>query len=59
MILEQQGYQSAHIHPTGWLSGVIYLKNVPTMGKQEESNSVWIASSIRIIVHLEKLMNQK
>ena len=35
VILKQQGYQSAHIHPTGWLSGVIYLKNVPTMGKQE------------------------
>ena len=35
VILKQQGYQSAHIHPTGWLSGVIYLKNVPTMGKHE------------------------
>lgn len=24
-----------HIHPTGWLSGVIYLKVVPSLGKNE------------------------
>ena len=35
VILKQQGYNSAHIHPTGWLSGVIYLKVVPTLGKNE------------------------
>ena len=35
VILKQQGHQLAHFHPTGWLSGVIYLKVVPTMGKQE------------------------
>ena len=35
VILKQQGHQLAHLHPTGWLSGVIYLKVVPTMGKQE------------------------
>lgn len=33
--LKCQGYQKAHIHPSGWLSGVIYLKVVPTLGKNE------------------------
>ena len=27
-ILKKQGYQSAHIHPAGWLSGFIYLKGL-------------------------------
>ncbi len=36
MILPKSlGYQSAHIHPGGWLSGVIYLKVVPHLGKNE------------------------
>ncbi len=35
VILKQQGHQSAHIHPSGWLSGVIYLKVVPALGKDE------------------------
>ena len=35
VILKQQGYQSAHIHPGGWLSGVIYLKVVPPLDKSE------------------------
>ena len=35
IILNQQGYQSAHIHPSAWLSGVIYLKVVPHLGKNE------------------------
>ena len=35
VILKQQGYQKAHIHPSGWLSGVIYLKVVPNLGKNE------------------------
>ena len=33
--LKQQGHQNAHIHPSGWLSGVIYLKVVPSLGKDE------------------------
>lgn len=33
--LKYQGYQTAHIHPSGWLSGVIYLKVVPSLGKNE------------------------
>ena len=35
VVLQCQGYQSAHIHPGGWLSGVIYLKVVPTLDKDE------------------------
>ena len=35
VVLKQQGYQIAHIHPAAWLSGVIYLKVVPTLEKNE------------------------
>ena len=35
VILKQLGHQSAHIHPGGWLSGVIYLKLIPSLGKDE------------------------
>lgn len=33
--LKKQGHQKAHIHPGGWLSGVIYLKVVAALGKDE------------------------
>ena len=35
VILKCEGYQNAHIHPEGWLSGVIYLQVVPSLGKDE------------------------
>jgi len=35
VILKQGGHQSLHNHPSGWLSGVIYLKVVPDLGKDE------------------------
>ena len=35
VVLKQQGYQSPHIHPGGWLSGVVYLKVVPSLGEDE------------------------
>ena len=35
VVLKKQGHQSPHIHPGGWLSGVIYLKVVPSLGKEE------------------------
>ncbi len=35
VILTQQGHQKAHIHPGGWVSGVIYLQVVPSLGKDE------------------------
>ena len=33
--LKKQGYQKAHIHPGGWVSGVIYLKVVAALEKDE------------------------
>ena len=35
VILKCQGHQAAHIHTGGWLSGVIYLKVVPSLEKGE------------------------
>ena len=35
VVLKKQGYQNPHIHPGGWLNGVIYLKVVPSLGKDE------------------------
>ena len=35
VILKKQGHQYPHIHPGGWLSGVIYLKVVPSFKKNE------------------------
>ena len=35
VILKKQGYQVSHIHPGGWLSGVIYLKVVPSLENNE------------------------
>jgi uncharacterized protein (TIGR02466 family) len=35
VILKKHGNQKVHIHPSGWLSGVIYLKVVPSRGKDE------------------------
>lgn len=35
VVLKQSGHQEAHIHPDGWLSGVIYLKVVPSLDKSE------------------------
>ena len=35
VVLKQQGYQTPHMHPSGWLSGVIYLKVVPSLERNE------------------------
>ena len=35
VVLKSQGYQSAHIHPAGWISGVIYLQVVPSRSRDE------------------------
>jgi tetratricopeptide (TPR) repeat protein len=35
VILKKQGYQLPHIHTSGWLSGVIYLKVVPSLENNE------------------------
>ena len=46
VILKQQGHQNAHIHPSGWLSGVIYLKVVPSLGKDEGAIEFGLNSNI-------------
>jgi predicted 2-oxoglutarate/Fe(II)-dependent dioxygenase YbiX len=33
--LVKNGFQTAHIHPSGWLSGVIYLKTINQAGDDE------------------------
>ena len=35
IILKEQGFNTPHIHPSGWLSGVIYLEVVPSLEKNE------------------------
>ena len=35
VVLKEQGHNVLHLHQTGWLSGVIYLKVVPSLGKDE------------------------
>jgi uncharacterized protein (TIGR02466 family) len=35
IMLKEQGYHHLHIHQSGWLSGVIYLKVVPSLNKNE------------------------
>ena len=35
VVLKQLGHQNLHLHPGGWLSGTIYLKTVPDIGKNE------------------------
>ena len=35
VILKREGYQTAHIHSPGWLSGVIYLNVVPSLEQNE------------------------
>jgi tetratricopeptide (TPR) repeat protein len=54
VVLKQQGHQTRHIHPDGWLSGVIYLMVVPSLGKDEgtieftlDSQNYLDASSLR------------
>ena len=58
VILKQQGYQTAHIHPTGWLSGVIYLSVVPSLGKNEGAIEFSLNGSNYSDVGSSKLMYQ-
>ena len=42
VLLPAQGYQTAHIHPDAWLSGVYYAQ-VPAAVAETESHAGWIA----------------
>ncbi|MGO1118010.1 tetratricopeptide repeat protein [Rhodovibrionaceae bacterium A322] len=40
-VFKSQGYQHAHVHPTGWLSGVYYVQ-LPDAEAQKEETAGWI-----------------
>ena len=42
VILERQGYQMSHIHPSGWLSGVYYLSVPVRVRDSGEAKEGWI-----------------
>ncbi len=42
VVLETQGYQTAHIHPDGWLSGVYYVKIPTAIGTPGQGQAGWI-----------------
>ncbi len=42
VVLEAQGYQTAHIHPDGWLSGVYYVKVPAAIGADGQGQAGWI-----------------
>ena len=44
-MLKEQGYHNFHIHQDGWLSGVIYLKVVPSLNKNEGAITFNLAGS--------------
>ena len=58
VILKRQGYQTAHIHPNGWLSGVIYLKVVPSLGNNEGAIEFSLNGPNYFDVRLPKMTHQ-
>ena len=58
VILKEQGYQDLHIHPGGWLSGVIYLKVVPSLGENEGAIEFNISSQYYSHSHSSKVIYQ-
>ncbi len=57
VILKKQGYQEAHIHSAGWLSGVIYLKVVPSRGKDEGAIEFGLNGSTYSNINSPKLIH--
>ncbi|MCH7937472.1 MAG: tetratricopeptide repeat protein [Proteobacteria bacterium] len=43
VVLPAGGYQTAHIHPDAWLSGVYYAQVPESITKEDESHAGWIA----------------
>ena len=58
VILKQLGYQTPHIHPSGWLSGVIYLKVVPSLGINEGAIEFSLNGSHFSDSHMPTLVHQ-
>ena len=57
-MLKKQGYQNPHIHPGGWLSGVIYLKVVPSMDKNEGAIEFSLNGEYYSNINSPKLIHQ-
>ena len=58
VVLKKQGYQNPHIHPGGWLSGVIYLKVVPSLDKSEGAIEFSLNGEYYSNVNSPKLIHQ-
>lgn len=42
LVLERQGYQVPHIHPTGWLSGCYYVEVDEAVSSEDDGSEGWI-----------------
>ena len=58
VVLKKQGYQNPHIHPGGWLSGVIYLKVVPSLDKNEGAIEFSLNGEYYSNINSSKLIHQ-
>lgn len=58
VILKKNGCQTSHIHASGWLSGVIYLKVVPSLEKDEGAIEFSLNSDNYSDLNSPKLMHQ-
>ena len=58
VVLKKQGYQNPHIHPGGWLSGVIYLIVVPSLDKNEGAIEFSLNGEYYSNVNSPKLIHQ-
>lgn len=56
IILKEQGYHNFHIHQDGWLSGVVYLKVVPSLNKDEGAITFNLAPSNEKYPDLPKII---
>jgi uncharacterized protein (TIGR02466 family) len=57
IMLKEQGYHNLHIHQDGWLSGVIYLKVVPSLNKNEGAIIFDMAGPNKSESHLPKIIH--
>ncbi len=57
VMLKEQGYHNLHIHETAWLSGVIYLKVVPSLNKNEGAITFNVAGSNTPYPNLPKIIH--
>jgi len=58
VILKKQGFQEPHIHASGWLSGVVYLKVVPHLDKNEGAIELSLNNKMYFDVNSAKLIHK-